>query len=107
MADRIQDISDTVDKQIAELRSQVATLTKRLAAQARAAGDEASEAAENARGRVRNAITTARQQGGEVADLAREHPAATTSALLTACLIGAAIGYMVGSLGQQQSRRYW
>ncbi|MBL0371060.1 hypothetical protein JJB09_03380 [Rhizobium sp. KVB221] len=111
MADpRIQEIRDTVDEQLAQLRAQVATLTKALSSRARDAAEQAGDTADTARGRIGTAVASARQQGHNVVEAARENPGAATSALLSAGLIGLAIGYLLGSSAESRASergRHW
>lgn len=108
MADtRIEDIRGTVDKQIAELRTQVATLTRKLSAQASHTAGQAGDVAEEARGRLRTAVASAREGGHNVVEAARENPGTAGSALLTAGLIGVAIGYLIGTSSHYEEPRRW
>lgn len=63
----------------------------------------------NASGKARDAAQYAREEAGSVAAIAREHPTAASTALLTVGLIGGLIGYLLAQsqVPERDSRWYW
>ena len=104
---------NSLQTQLHELQAQVAALTESLAEQ----GDEAagrlrkrtSAAMRGASRAVEDVTDYARSEAETVAGIVREHPAATSTALLTAGLIGGFVGYLIGMSQQaaQHPHRRW
>lgn len=94
-------VEDTVENQIAELRSQISSLSKSVSARAGTFSSEASEFADEARGRVQrvaqNAAQTVRAQGHNVVEAVRENPGTATSVLTVVGALGFALGYFIAN----------
>lgn len=99
-------IEDTVENQIAELRSQISSLSKSVSARAGVYSGEASELVDEARGRVQrvahNAAQTVKAQGHNVVEAVRENPGTATSLLTVVGALGFALGYCVANATQDQ-----
>jgi len=96
-------VEDTIENQIAELRSQISSLSKSVSARAEGVGEDASEFLDEARGRVRKAASNVRAQGQNVVEAVKENPGTATSLLTIVGALGFAIGYAVGAGTQQSS----
>lgn len=101
--------SNDVQSQISALRAEIAALQKDLGEQGAQAyetiRDRAGNAVEAARPAVRSATKYVRNEGAAVAQAAREHPAALSTVVLAAGLAGVVIGYLLGSLESEPTRR--
>lgn len=99
-------VEDTVENQIAELRTQIASLSKSVSARAGTLSDDASEFVDEARGRVQrvahNAAQTVKAQGHNVVEAVRENPGTATSLLTVVGALGFALGYCVANAAQDQ-----
>lgn len=99
-------VEETVENQIAELRAQIASLSKSVSARAGVLSDDASEFVDEARGRVQrvahNAAQTVRAQGHNVVEAVRENPGTATSLLTVVGALGFALGYCVANAAQDQ-----
>ncbi len=99
-------VEDTVENQIAELRSQIASLSKSVSARAGTLSNDASEFVDEARGRVQRVAQTAAQtvkaQGHNVVEAARENPGTATSLLTVVGALGFALGYFVANAAHDQ-----
>ncbi|HBF29225.1 hypothetical protein [Rhizobium sp.] len=106
MADntRIQDEMRALQDQIAQLKDNLASQGYSAAEQVR---DGASSALNGAVRKVDDATRYARNEAVSVAGLVREHPTATSTALLGTALIGGLLGYLLGSQTTQEPRRRW
>jgi ElaB/YqjD/DUF883 family membrane-anchored ribosome-binding protein len=91
------DIKNSVEEQVSELRAEIADLTAKLSSLRGTATERASAAADAARGNIRSAVRTAKDQGQSVVDTVKENPGTATSLVVTAGLLGLAIGYLIGS----------
>ncbi|MDS7596599.1 hypothetical protein [Agrobacterium tumefaciens] len=100
---RLNVVEETIENQIADLRSQIASLSKAVSARVESAGDDASEFLGEARGRVRKAASNVRVQGHNVVEAVKENPGTATSLLTIVGALGFALGYAVGTSTQQQS----
>ncbi len=106
MADntRIQDEMRALQDQIAQLKDNLAAQGYSVADQVR---DSASSALNGAARRVDGATRYARNEVASVAGLVREHPTATSTALVATAVIGGLIGYLLGNQSTQDTRRRW
>ena len=111
MAADTDDIRASVSKDIAALQREVSRLQKMISAQGTEAyyevRDRAAKAYDDAIPRARNAVAQIRAEGVAAAGAAREHPAATTTALVFAAALGFLAGYMMSSHQHPQSRHWW
>ena len=91
--------------ELKNLQAQVLHFRNLLGEEGRHAADEARKrggaALDIASSRARDAARYARDEANSVAAMAREHPTATSGALLAIGLIGGVVGYL---LGQNHSR---
>lgn len=94
-------VEDTVENQIAELRSQISALSKSVSARAGTISGEASEFVDEARGRVQrvaqNAAQTVRAQSHNVVEAVKENPGTATSVLTVVGALGFALGYFIAN----------
>ena len=102
----------SLQTQLRELQAQVAALTERLAEQGDAAAyrlrKRTSAAMRDASRTAEEVVDYARSEAESVAGIVREHPAATSTALLTAGLIGGLVGYLIGaSQAPHHPHRRW
>ncbi|MBB3947105.1 ElaB/YqjD/DUF883 family membrane-anchored ribosome-binding protein [Rhizobium skierniewicense] len=99
-------VEDTVENQIAELRSQISSLSKSVSARAGVLSEEASEFADEARGRVQrvaqSAAQTVKAQSQNVVEAVKENPGTATSLLTVVGALGFALGYFVATAAQEQ-----
>ncbi|TBD81855.1 hypothetical protein [Rhizobium ruizarguesonis] len=111
MAANTDDIRASVSKDIAALQQEVSRLQKMISAQGAEAYYEvrgrAGKAYDEALPRAKNAVAQIRAEGVAAADAAREHPAATTTALVLAGAIGFLAGYLLSRSPQPQPRQWW
>ncbi len=109
MAANTDDVRASVSKDIAALQQEVSRLQKMISAQGTEAyyevRDRASKAYEDALPRAKGAVANIRAESVAAAGAAREHPAATTTALALAGAIGFLAGYLLS--GSQQPPRHW
>lgn len=95
---------NSLQVQLRELQAQVAALTESLAEQGDAAAGRLRKRTSAA---MRDASRTA-EEAESVAGIVREHPAATSTALLTAGLVGGLLGYLIGaSQAPHHPHRRW
>ncbi|MFP3656063.1 hypothetical protein, partial [Burkholderia sp. SIMBA_052] len=97
-------IRPSVSKDIASLQQEVSRLQKMISAQGAEAyyevRDRAGKAYDDALPKAKNAVAQIRAEGVAAAGAAREHPAATTTALAIVGALGFLAGYLLS--GQQQ-----
>jgi ElaB/YqjD/DUF883 family membrane-anchored ribosome-binding protein len=111
MATNTDDVKNSVSKDIAALQQEVARLQKMITAQGTEAyyevRDRAAKALDSAAPRARSAVAQLKAESAAVADTAREHPAAATTALLLAGAIGFLAGYLLSGNSEPQPRQWW
>lgn len=103
---------NSLQTQLRELQAQVAALTESLAEQGDAAAyrlrKRTSAAMRDASRTAEEVVDYARSEAESVAGIVREHPAATSTALLTAGLVGGLVGYLIGaSQAPHHPHRRW
>lgn len=102
-----------IQAEIRELQNQINHLRDALSKQGdRTVGqirERTSAALHGAQRTAEDAAEYARSEAASVAGVMREHPAATSTALLTAGLIGGVIGYFIGVAAhhEQHVHRRW
>lgn len=111
MAANTDDIRSSVSKDIAALQQEVSRLQKMISAQGTEAyyevRDRAGKAYEDALPRAKNAVAQIRAEGKAAAGAAREHPAATTTALALVGALGFLAGYLLSGTQQPPQRNWW
>jgi len=111
MAANTDDIRSSVSKDIAALQQEVSRLQKMISAQGTEAyyevRDRAGKVYEDALPRAKNAVAQIRAEGKAAAGAAREHPAATTTALALVGALGFLAGYLVSSQQQPPQQSWW
>ncbi|WP_265519601.1 hypothetical protein [Nitratireductor luteus] len=109
MADspNVEDVRKDLEKQIADLKKEVAKIGKLLPAR----GDDLREETEGAYDRVtrraRGAGKQARQQAHAVSEAIKENPGTAASVLSAAGVVGFLIGLFVGHALSGNSRRWY
>lgn len=81
---------NTMEEQIAELRTQIDAMSKSLK-------QRSEEAAEEARTRLNSAASTIKQQGHATVTAIRENPGTATTILSTAGIVGFVLGFLVAT----------
>ncbi|THF49017.1 hypothetical protein [Allorhizobium terrae] len=106
MADntRMQEEMRALQDQIANLKDSLTSQGYSVADQVR---DTASSAFNGAARKVDGATRYARNEAASVAGIVREHPTATSTALLGMALVGGVLGYLLGSQTAEEPRRRW
>ncbi|WP_416795358.1 hypothetical protein [Ciceribacter azotifigens] len=100
-----------IQEQMRELQAQIRELRQTLGIQGeRAAGQlrgRAAAALEGASRTAGDAAQYARDEAATVAGVVREHPAATSTALLMAGLIGGLVGYFIATSSEAHHRSHY
>ncbi|WP_455873714.1 hypothetical protein [Rhizobium yanglingense] len=111
MAANTDDIRTSVSKDIAALQQEVSRLQKMISAQGAEAyyevRDRAGKAIDESLPRAKNAVAQIRAEGVAAAGAAREHAAATTTALVLAGALGFLAGYLLSGHQQSQPQHWW
>jgi ElaB/YqjD/DUF883 family membrane-anchored ribosome-binding protein len=111
MASNTDDVRSAVSKDISALQQEVARLQKMISAQGAEAyyevRDRAGKAYEDMAPRAKTAVAQIKAEGVAAADAAREHPAATTTALALAGALGFLAGYLLSSTQAAPQRQQW
>jgi ElaB/YqjD/DUF883 family membrane-anchored ribosome-binding protein len=111
MATTTEDLKNSVSKDIASLQQEVSRLQKMISAQGSEAyyelRDRAGKAYDTAAPKAKSAVAQIRAESAAVADTAREHPAATSTALALVGALGFLAGYLIASASQEPSPRQW
>ena len=90
------DIQQALEKQIADMRSELKRLSRTLASQSGELRERAEDVMDDASGRLRHAAQTVRERGQAVAETVRENPGTATTLFGTAGIIGILIGVVIG-----------
>ncbi|QFY61159.1 hypothetical protein FZ934_12565 [Rhizobium grahamii] len=110
MAATTDDIRASVSKDIAALQQEVSRLQKMISAQGAEAyyevRDRAGKAYDEISPRAKTAVAQIKAEGVAAAGAAREHAAATTTALTLAGALGFLAGYLLSS-HQAPPRQWW
>jgi ElaB/YqjD/DUF883 family membrane-anchored ribosome-binding protein len=111
MATNSDDIKNSMTKDISSLQQEVTRLQKMIAAQGTEAyyelRDKAGKAYDEAAPRAKNAVAQIKAESVAAADAAREHPAATTTALALVGIAGFIAGYLLAGAAQPEPERSW
>lgn len=105
MADMIEEMRETLEDQIAELKTEMSRISQSIAAGATETMDEAADIYEEGRGRARKAARQLGDQAHLAADVARENPATAATVLSTVALLGLVAGLMLGGMFAGGGRR--
>lgn len=92
------DVQKALEKQVAELRSELKRLSRDAAARTSELRAGAEEALDDASGRFRQAASAVRERGQAVAEVVRENPGTATTLFGTVGLVGLAVGIAIGCL---------
>ncbi|EEY26351.1 MULTISPECIES: DUF883 family protein [Brucella] len=92
----INDIQQALEKQIAEMRTELKCMSRSLASHSDDLKARAEDAMDEASGRLRHAAQTVRERGQVVAEAVRENPGTATTLFGTAGIIGILIGVAIG-----------
>jgi t-SNARE complex subunit (syntaxin) len=95
-----------IEKQIAELRTQMERITAMMADRSEVLIDQAEEGLHAVADNTKVAVRHVQHEASAVADAARENPIVTSTAVLTIAGIAFAAGYLTG-IGQTETRRGW
>lgn len=110
MADNASDnLRAEFEKQIADLKSEIAALNKSLSESASYAADKVEGVFESTRDTARGAAKQVRQQAHLVSDAMRENPGTAATVLSSAGIIGFIIGVAAGCViaGNSSGRSYF
>lgn len=105
--------ASNLQSEIRDLQEQVLQLRDVISREggktASALGEKTAVAINGASRRAREAADYTRAEAGSMAGVFRDHPAASSGALLTAGIIGGLIGYMLSTGGERRhdSARHW
>ena len=105
MADAADDVRASLEKQIVDLKTEVARLGKALSARAADAMEDAGDALEEGKGRARRTVAQVRDQANAAAHTMRANPGTTATVLPTIGLLGLAAGFLLGGIGSGLRRR--
>lgn len=98
------DLRAEMEKQISDLKKEVAKLSRSISAKASEALGDAENVAEDLKDRAAGAARQARRQAQVVSEAARENPVTTATILSSAGLLGFVAGLLVGGLLANNSR---
>ena len=107
-----EDDRKDMEKQISDLKAEVASLTQQLSQRGKQAYEDLREDAEGlydeASRRARRAGRQLRSQANAVSETIRDNPGTAATLLSSAGLIGLLIGFLIGqSVGSSQPPRRW
>lgn len=108
MADNADDANDMradLQKQIGELKSEMAKIAKSVGERAADFMDDAEDLYDEGRSSARRAAHSMRRQAFYVAKVARRNPGTTATVLTTVGLLGLAVGMVLGSTVCSGNRR--
>lgn len=97
----------TIEEQIATLRAQISDLTDSVSSQAGSLKEKAEDRLDEARGGLRRAALTVRDNGQQALETVRENPGTATSVATVAAVAGFAIGYLLGCAGRSEPHSGW
>lgn len=106
-------MANDMQSELRDLQQQVSTLRDALAREGNRAAntmrDRTAVAMDTASRRAREAADYTRAEAGSMAGIFRDHPAASSGALITAGIIGGLIGYFLSSStpSRDYSHRNW
>jgi ElaB/YqjD/DUF883 family membrane-anchored ribosome-binding protein len=104
------EIRGALEKQISELRTEMTTLSKSLAARGSeklsSARDYAEDLYDEAGGQADSAVRQVRHQAHAVAGAIRDNPGTAATVLSSAGFAGFLLGVVVGNLMSSNSRRW-
>ena len=94
----------SLEAQVVHYKDLLGSEGRSVAADVKSRGSAAFDIASS---KARDAASYARDEADSMASIAREHPAATSTALLTMGLIGGVIGYLLGNSMQPERTSRW
>ena len=108
MADQktAENVTEALEKQIAELKRQVGRINKTLSEQASEAAEGAKEWYDDASSKASKAASALRTQAQTVSEVAQENPVTVSAAALAIGFVGFMIGFACGQ-STSNSHRYW
>lgn len=98
MANDTDQMRSDLAKQVADLKAEVARISRAFTDRTSSVIDKADDTYEEVRRGARKVVDQARDNARGVVDLARENPATTATALSAAGLLGVALGILAYSL---------
>ncbi|WP_337269080.1 hypothetical protein [Oryzifoliimicrobium ureilyticus] len=105
------DYKSAVNDDISSLKKEIARLQKLVAGHSAEAyyemRDKAGKIYDEAAPRAKNAVDHIRSESAAAAQVAREHPAAASTAMLLAGAIGFIAGYIVAKPQRSRSQYWW
>lgn len=104
MARYADDTRADLERQLADLKAQVARMSKSVGGRASEAFDRAEDTYEDLRRGVHSAAGHVRDTAQGAVHLARENPVTAATALSAAGLLGLALGVIAGSLFARDER---
>ncbi|MCX8995664.1 hypothetical protein NOF55_00910 [Rhizobiaceae bacterium BDR2-2] len=96
-----------IEEQIAALREQLSSLTETVSAQAGSLKEKAEDRLEDAKGGIRRAALTVRDNSHQALEAVKENPGTATSLATVAALAGFALGYLLGNSGRSTPSSNW
>ncbi|MGA1804946.1 hypothetical protein [Rhizobium sp. HT1-10] len=111
MATTTDDIKNGMSRDIGALQAEVTRLQKLIATQGADTysdlRDKAGRLYDEAAPKAKNAVAQIKAESAAAADAAREHAAATTTALVLVGIIGFVAGYVISGASQPEPQRGW
>ena len=98
------DVQDGLEKQVAQLKREIAKINKSLAARAGEAADQVNGWYDAASDRTSKAAQSLRSQAHSVSDAVKDNPGTVSSAMLLGGLIGFALGVVFAQSDASGSR---
>jgi hypothetical protein len=98
------DVQDGLEKQVAQLKREIAKINKSLAARAGEAADQVNGWYDAASDRTSKAAQSLRSQAHSVSDVVKDNPGTVSSAMLLGGLIGFALGVVFAQSEASGSR---
>lgn len=102
-----REMQETLEKQVAQMRREIAKINRALAEHAEEAEEEARRWYNGASERAAKATQVLRTQAHSVSETVRENPGTVSSALLLGGAVGFAIGCLLGQAMGSDTRRSW
>ncbi|GHC63082.1 DUF883 family protein [Limoniibacter endophyticus] len=108
---RSEDIQAALEKQVAELKREIARISKSMSDRSSegydSLRDQADHAYHEATRRARRTAAQVRDQAHTVTEAVRENPGTAATLLTIVGVVGLAAGILIGQSQQQEQRRRW